>query len=175
VSPDFGDLVWIGASFPSDANNDRIIVALSSDGGGSTSGRRSAIPSPSEVMPWVCVTGKHLFASWFDRRPSSVGTDNSLTDFYLGRMDFASFGPKVSANINMSGTPIANALRDGRMVRGRVSGYHLVSRRPTASAPTAQCPVTAGNCQPGAVPSTCSPNFACVAEQWLAQVRQLQR
>ena len=30
VSPDFGDLVWIGVSFPSDTNNDRIIVALSS-------------------------------------------------------------------------------------------------------------------------------------------------
>ncbi len=70
----------------------------------SSGGERSAIPFPGrKFMPWVCVTGKHLFASWFDRRPSNnVGADNSLTDFYLGRMDFASFGPKVSANINMS-------------------------------------------------------------------------
>ena len=105
VSPDFGDLVWIGASFPSDANNDRVIVALSSDGGNNFFGWREISDSVPgrKFMPWVCVTGKHLFASWYDRRPSNgVATDNSLTDFYLGRMDFEFFQPKMSANINMS-------------------------------------------------------------------------
>jgi len=167
VSPDFGDLVWIGASFPSDANNDRVIVALSSDGGGSFFGWKEisdTVPG-RKFMPWVCVTGKHLFASWYDRRPSNgVGTDNSLTDFYLGRMDFEFGGPKVSANINMS----VNA--DSHCSSGWPNGTRdetsatLCTIQPQAYGicSGATPPATPGNCQPGAVPGTCGTNFTCV-------------
>lgn len=169
VSPDFGDLVWIGASFPSDANNDRVIVALSSDGGSDFFGWREISDSVPgrKFMPWICVTGKHLFASWYDRRPSNgVATDNSLTDFYLGRMDFEFGGPKVSANINMS----VNA--DSQCSSGWPNG----TRDPTAATSCSQSqaygictnftrtpPTTRGNCTPGAVPGTCGTNFTCVA------------
>lgn len=167
VSPDFGDIVWIGASFPSDANNDRVIVALSSDGGGSFFGWKEisdTVPG-RKFMPWVCVTGKHLFASWYDRRPSNgVGTDNSLTDFYLGRMDFEFGGPKVSANINMS----VNA--DSHCSSGWPNGTRdetsatLCTIQPQAYGicSGATPPATPGNCQPGAVPGTCGTNFTCV-------------
>jgi hypothetical protein len=168
VSPDFGDLVWIGASFPSDANNDRVIVALSSDGGINFFGWTEIsdrVPG-RKFMPWICVTGKHLFASWYDRRRSNA-TDNSLTDFYLGRMDFESGGPKVSGNINMSvnsdshcssGWP--NGTRDPSSATSctiQPQAYGICTDSTTSP------PRTAGNCQPGAVRSTCSPAFTCVA------------
>jgi hypothetical protein len=168
VSPDFGDLVWIGASFPSDANNDRVLVALSSDGGSSFFGWREISDSAPgrKFMPWVCVTGKHLFASWYDRRPSNA-TDNSLTDFYLGRMDFELGGPKVSANINMSvhadsqcssGWPIGTRDPDSATLctiqpqayaSARISRRFL--RRPRAIAHRARSPA------PAAPPSPVSP------------------
>jgi hypothetical protein len=170
VSPDFGDLVWIGASFPSDANNDRVIVALSSDGASSFFGWKEisdTVPG-RKFMPWICVTGKHLFATWFDRRPSNgVGADNSLTDFYLGRMDFEMGGPKVSANINMSvnadsqcssgwpnGTRVASS---ATLCTIQPQNYGLCTNFTTAP------PTIAGNCTPGAVPGTCGPTFTCVA------------
>jgi hypothetical protein len=172
VSPDFGDLVWIGASFPSNANDDRVVVALSSDGGGNFFGWKEISDSVPgrKFMPWICVTGKHLFASWYDRRPSNGNpTDNSLTDFYLGRMDFELGGPKVSANINMS----VNA--DSHCSSGWPSGTR---NAPSATSCTIQpqaygvCtsaatpPTFAGNCQPGAAPGApgaCVANFTCVA------------
>ena len=117
-------------------------------------------------MPWVCVTGKHLFASWYDRRPSNGG-DNSLTDFYLGRMDFESGGPKVSANINMSvnadshcssGWPAgARDANSATLCTIQPQAYGLCTNFTTAP------PTTAGNCQPGAVPDTCGTNSTCVA------------
>src|SRR5258708_22933161 len=70
VSPEFGDLVWIGASFPSDANNERVIAAISSDGASSffVWMEISDIVPGRKIMPSVCMTCKHLFASWYDRR-----------------------------------------------------------------------------------------------------------
>ena len=154
---------------------------MSSDGGGSFFGWREisdTVPG-RKFMPWVCVTGKHLFASWFDRRPSNgVGTDNSLTDFYLGRMDFASFGPKVSANINMS----VNA--DSQCSSGWPNGTRVASSATLCTIQPqaygictngATPPVTAGNCQPGAVPGTSASISPAWREQRLAQVRRLQR
>ncbi len=118
-------------------------------------------------MPSVCVTGKHLFASWYDRRPSNgVSTDNSLTDFYLGRMDFESFGPKVSANVNMSvnadsqcSTGWPNGTRNVTSATGctiQPQAYGICTNGATP-------PATAGNCQPGNVPGTCGTLFTCVA------------
>ena len=170
VSPDFGDLVWIGTSFPADANNDRVIVALSSTGGTDFMGWREIsdrVPG-RKFMPWICVTGKHLFATWYDRRPSNGNSsDNSLTDFYLGRMDFESFGPKVGVNINMS----VNA--DSHCSSGWPSGTRDQS---SATSCTIQpqayglctsfvtlAPTIIGNCQPGAVPGTCGITATCVA------------
>ena len=60
-------------------------------------------------MPWICVTGRHLFATWYDRRPSNGNaTDTSLTDFYLGQMDFELGGPKVSVGSIGNSTNAAN-------------------------------------------------------------------
>jgi hypothetical protein len=166
VSPDFGDLVWIAASFPSNANDDRVIVALSTGGGDFSGWREISDSVPGrKFMPWICVTGKHLFASWYDRRPSNGnGTDNSLTDFYLGRMDFELGGPKVSANINMS----VNA--DSHCSSGWPSGTRVTSSatsctiQPQAYGICTNLAVTAGNCQPGAAAATCPPNYICVAQ-----------
>ena len=120
-----------------------------------------------KFMPWVCVTGKHLFASWYDRRPSNgVGTDNSLTDFYLGRMDFESFGPKVSANINMSVNADSHCSSGWPSGTRDVTSATLCTIQPQAygiCTNGATPPVTTGNCQPGTVPGTCGVNFACVA------------
>jgi hypothetical protein len=168
VSPDFGDFVWIGASFPSDANNDRVIVAMSSSGGSNFFGWREisdTVPG-RKFMPWICVTGKHLFASWYDRRPSNgVATDNSLTDFYLGRMDFEFGGPKVAANINMS----VNA--DSHCASGWPNGTRDASSANCTAQPqnyglctnfTTSPPTIGANCSPGAVPGTCGLTATCV-------------
>jgi hypothetical protein len=173
VSPDFGDLVWIGASFPSDANTDRIIVALSSDGGMNFFGWREISDSVPgrKFMPWICVTGKHLFASWYDRRPSNgVAADNSLTDFYLGRMDFGSFesgGSKVSANINMSVNADSHCSSGWPSGTSNQSSATLCTIQPQAyGICTSSTGATQGNCQPGAAsgtPGACAANFTCVA------------
>jgi hypothetical protein len=167
VSPEFGDLVWIGASFPSDGNNDRVIVGLSSDHGNSFFGWKEISDSVPgrKFMPWICVTGKHLFASWYDRRPSNgVATDNSLTDFYLGRMDFEFSGPKVSSNINMSSSPDSQC-SSGWPVGARDDSPSSCTIQPQAyglctnfSGPN---PVVSGNCVPGQLPGTCSATSTC--------------
>jgi hypothetical protein len=169
VSPDFGDLVWIGASFPSNANDDRVIVAMSTDGGGNFFGWKEISDSVPgrKFMPWICVTGKHLFATWYDRRPSNGnGTDNSLTDFYLGRMDFEVGKLKVSRNINMS----VNA--DSHCSSGWPNGTRNTSSATSCTIQpqsygictnSASPPATAGNCNPAAAAATCPPNFTCVA------------
>jgi hypothetical protein len=169
VSPDFGDLVWIGASFPSNANDDRVIVAMSTDAGGNFFGWKEISDSVPgrKFMPWICVTGKHLFASWYDRRPSNGnGTDNSLTDFYLGRMDFEVGKLKVSRNINMS----VNA--DSHCSSGWPNGTRNTSSATSCTIQpqsygictnSASPPATAGNCNPAAAAATCPPNFTCVA------------
>jgi hypothetical protein len=171
VSPDFGDLVWIGASFPADDNNDRVIVALSSTSGTDFFGWRQIsdnVPG-RKFMPWICVTGKHLFASWYDRRPSNgVASDNSLTDFYLGRMDFEFPGPKVGANINMS----VNA--DSHCSSGWPSGARDVTAATDCKIGQPQAygvctsfvttpPTTGANCVPGAVPGTCPITQTCAS------------
>jgi hypothetical protein len=138
-------------------------------GGGTGAGAFNGCNVPGrEFMPWICVTGKHLFASWYDRRPSNgVTTDNSLTDFYFGRLDFEFGGPKVGANINMS----ANA--DSQCS----SGWPAETRDITSATGctiqpqtyglctnfTTNPPTVGGNCVPGAVPGSCGPISTCAA------------
>ena len=140
----------------------RVMVQIAS-----SDGKKSSDNVPGrKFMPWICVTGKHLFASWYDRRPSTgVATDNSLTDFYLGRMDFEMSGPKVSSNINMSLNP------DSQCSTGWPNGTRddtsatLCTIQPQAFGIctnfTGPTPTTSGNCVPGQLPGTCGTNFTC--------------
>jgi len=70
------------------ANNDRVMVRDSLDGGATWPALRvaqvsSAIPG-KRIMPWVCTTGGEAFVTWYDRR-SAPATQNDLTEYYAGR------------------------------------------------------------------------------------------
>jgi hypothetical protein len=165
VSKDFADLVWIGAAFPLDKDNDQIIVTLSWGSEAGFGWRRISDKVPGrKFMPWICTAGNHLFATWYDRRPSNgVAADNSLTDLYLARMDFVFGGPKLWTNINISESPDSHCssgwprgTRDETAAKGctqpQTYGLCLNSATPPASS---------GNCQPDATPSPCPTGTTC--------------
>lgn len=167
VSKDFADIVWIGASFPvSTRTNDRVLVALSTDGARNFGGWQQISDNVSsrKFMPWICAAGKQLFATWYDRRPSNAN-DDSLTDFYLAIVDFDALGPKVRQNVNVSRTPDSHCS----------SGWPSGTKNEEAATWCQLQPQTYGvcwtngppearvgpNCRPDATPTGCPAGTVC--------------
>ncbi|MEP7247100.1 MAG: hypothetical protein ABI885_25915 [Gammaproteobacteria bacterium] len=136
VSKQFADLVWVGGLFPVSPFDDEMRVAMSSDGGLSFHGWRviSDATAAHRYFPWLCASGDHLFATWYDRRAAvgSVPSDVSLTDFYLGVVDLEPGGPKTKRNINLSRAP------DSQCMSGWPGGA-----KPDAMTASTKCPSAA--------------------------------
>jgi hypothetical protein len=100
--------VFVSWATPNGAGNDDVLVADSTDGGGSfgVPVRLNNGFATRRFMPWVCSTCGEAFVGWYDRRAATFN-DNSLTDYYRGRASRA--GGTLAAGLEQRLTTVSDS------------------------------------------------------------------
>jgi len=96
--------VYVAWATSSGSGNENIIVADSTNGGGSfpRNVRVSGSATARRYMPWVCATGGAAHVGWYDRR-SATSAANDRTRYWGGTAAVASSGLVAGWEYDMSG------------------------------------------------------------------------
>ena len=87
--------------------SDRVIAALAPNGGFNVTTTKllSDGAAGRKFMPWSCAEGRHLYATWYDRRAATTPATVDRTDFMAGWLRLEQFGISQHRNINLTGNP----------------------------------------------------------------------
>ena len=83
---------------------DRVIGAIAPNGGFNVTATHllSDGSAGRKFLPWACAEGKHLYATWYDRRAATKAAPDA-TDYFAGWLSLDQFGIGEHTNLNLTG------------------------------------------------------------------------